>query len=61
MVNIIIEVEKLTDGSKAFNVLIGNLELNAISEEAAEKLADRLRRTIDLYTVQAVKVIDRRT
>lgn len=50
MIEIKIATETLSDGSKAFNVIIGGLKLSAVSELAAIKLANLMAVGINKHT-----------
>ena len=46
---IFVHEEKLSDGSKVYNVAIGNITLHAVTEKEAVLLAEKIEEAIDAH------------
>jgi len=49
--------DTLTDGSKVWNVMVGQFELLAVDKENAMQLAESIARLIDRHTISEAKVV----
>jgi hypothetical protein len=49
---IFVNEETLSDGSKAYNVAIGNITLHAVTEAEAVELAEKIEEAIDSHCTE---------